>query len=89
MQLRRVNGLAPAVRSPVDLDRDGKVFVATGTGSDRVAAYYAWCMAQLTIVEAPERLRKGAGRYPQPVALLARIGVAISHTKAMAWERGC
>lgn len=52
-----------------------RVFVVTGTGSDRVVAYYAWCMAQLAIGDAPQRLRKGAGRYPQPVALLARLGV--------------
>lgn len=56
-----------------------KVFVVTQTGSDRVVAYYAWCMAQLAMGEAPERLRKGAGRYPQPVALLARLGVDRTH----------
>ena len=28
---------------------------------------------------APDRLRKGAGRYPQPVALLARLGVDTGH----------
>jgi GNAT superfamily N-acetyltransferase len=56
-----------------------KVFVVTGTGSDRVVAYYAWCMAQLAIGEAPDRLRKGAGRYPRPVALLARLGVDVRH----------
>jgi hypothetical protein len=27
----------------------------------------------------PERFGKGAGRYPQPVALLARLGVDIDH----------
>ncbi|MGC4110697.1 MAG: GNAT family N-acetyltransferase [Nocardioides sp.] len=56
-----------------------KVFVVTEAGSDQVVAYYAWCMAQLTISAAPERLRKGAGRYPQPVALLARLGVDATH----------
>ncbi len=56
-----------------------RVFVVTETGSDRVVAYYAWCMAQLAIGDAPERLRKGAGRYPQPVALLARLGVDHTH----------
>ena len=40
-----------------------------------VVAYYGWCMAQLTTSAAPVRLRRGAGRYPQPVALLARLGV--------------
>lgn len=56
-----------------------KVFVVTETGSDRAIAYYAWCMAQLKVEDAPVRLRKGAGRYPQPVALLARLGVDIDH----------
>lgn len=56
-----------------------KVFVVTETGSDRVVAYYAWCMAQLAMGDAPERLRKGSGRYPQPVALLARLGVDLTH----------
>lgn len=56
-----------------------KIFVVTETGSDRVVAYYAWCMAQLAIGDAPARLRKGAGRYPQPVALLARLGVDLAH----------
>lgn len=58
-----------------------KIFVVTETGSDRVVAYYAWCMAQLAIGDAPARLRKGAGRYAQPVALLARLGVDLTHER--------
>ena len=58
-----------------------KVFVVTQVGSDRVVAYYAWCMAQVARAAAPERLRKGAGRYPQPVALLARLGVHVDHER--------
>ena len=56
-----------------------KVFVVTEVGANRVVAYYAWCMAQLAIEDAPDRLRKGAARYPQPVALLARLGVDSNH----------
>jgi GNAT superfamily N-acetyltransferase len=56
-----------------------KVFVVTASDSPAVVAYYAWCMAQLTSPAAPERLLKGAGRYPQPVALLARLGVDTHH----------
>ena len=56
-----------------------RVFVVTEHGDDRVVAYYAWCMAQVHAGAAPVRLRKGAGRYPQPVALLARLGVDINH----------
>jgi hypothetical protein len=39
-------------------------------------------MAQLNTEATPERVRKGAGRYPQPVALLARLGVDIDHEGA-------
>ncbi|MDH5295191.1 MAG: N-acetyltransferase, partial [Acidimicrobiia bacterium] len=49
-----------------------KVLVVTPTDSDTVVAYYAWSMASISVVDAPARVRKGAGRYPQPVALLAR-----------------
>lgn len=56
-----------------------KVFVVTSTASREVVAYYAWLMAQLDLESAPPRLRKGAGRYPQPVVLLARLGVHENH----------
>jgi GNAT superfamily N-acetyltransferase len=56
-----------------------RVFVVTGQDSRVVVAYYAWCLAQLTVAASPERLPKGAGRYPQPVALLARLGVDLHH----------
>ena len=56
-----------------------RVFVVTHEGDSKVVAYYAWCMAQLDLAAAPERLKKGAGRYPQPVALLARLGVDTEH----------
>jgi GNAT superfamily N-acetyltransferase len=56
-----------------------RVFVVTERDSDLVVAYYAWCMAQVQTSSAPDRMRKGAGRYPQPVALLARLGVDVDH----------
>lgn len=56
-----------------------KVLVVTEDASDRVVAYYAWCMTEITVADAPVRVRKGAGRYPQPVALLARLGVHTEH----------
>jgi ribosomal protein S18 acetylase RimI-like enzyme len=55
------------------------VLVSTTAGDGTVAAYYAWSMASIGLVDAPDRLRKGAGRYPQPVAVLARLGVSIAH----------
>ena len=56
-----------------------RVLVVTPNDGLDVVAYYAWCMAGITIADAPPRLRKGAGRYPQPVALLARVGVSLGH----------
>jgi GNAT superfamily N-acetyltransferase len=58
-----------------------RAFVVTEPGSPVVVAYYAWCMAQVSTRAAPERLQKGAGRYPQPVALLARLGVDLHHER--------
>ena len=56
-----------------------RVFVVTTHDNNTVVAYYAWCMAQLDLEAVPPRVRKGAGRYPQPVALLARLGVDAAH----------
>ncbi len=53
--------------------------MATETNSSVVVAYYGWCMAQLVTDTAPARLLKGVGRYPQPGALLARLGVGAAH----------
>ncbi len=56
-----------------------KVFVVTELERADVVAYYAWSMASIGTTDAPLRLRKGAGRHPQPVALLARLGVSVRH----------
>ncbi len=62
-----------------DATGTSKVLVVTAPDSSEVVAYYAWCMAGIAIADAPVRLRRGAGRYPQPVALLARLGVSVRH----------
>ncbi|MFT7649945.1 MAG: GNAT superfamily N-acetyltransferase [Candidatus Poriferisodalaceae bacterium] len=58
-----------------------KVLVVTEANSTDVIAYYAWAMASITANDAPARLLKGSGRYPQPVALLARLGVHLAHER--------
>lgn len=58
-----------------------RVLVVTQAESRLVVAYYAWSMAGISIEDAPSRVRKGAGRYPQPVALLARLGVSLDHER--------
>jgi len=56
-----------------------RVLVVTPVDSNVVVAYYAWCMASVSVADAPARARQGSGRYPQPVALLARLGVDVGH----------
>jgi GNAT superfamily N-acetyltransferase len=56
-----------------------RVFVVTEVDQPHVVAYYAWCMASLAIADLPERLHRGAARTPQPIALLARLGVDQRH----------
>lgn len=56
-----------------------RVLIVTEEHSQVVVAYYAWAMASVTLANLPTRMRKGAGRYPQPVALLTRLGVARGH----------
>lgn len=56
-----------------------RVLVVTPRDGHEVVAYYAWTMAQIDLVDAPSRLARGVGRYPQPVALLARLAVDEGH----------
>lgn len=62
-----------------------KVLVVTPVDQPAVVAYYAWCMASVRPADLPARHRKGGGAYPQPVALLARLGV---HTDHEGWGLG-
>ena len=56
-----------------------RVLVVTAPDDDVVVAYYAWSMGSIALDDAPARLRRGAGRYRQPIALLARLGVDVDH----------
>ena len=56
-----------------------RVLVVTEVDQPQVVAYYTWCLASVAIANLPERLRRGAGRTPQPIALLARLGVDQRH----------
>lgn len=56
-----------------------RVLVVTPESSGEVVAHSAWCVASVSLADAPSRMRRGAGRHPQPVALLARLGVDVGH----------
>jgi len=50
-----------------------KTFVVSE--DDRVAGYFSLTVGQIDTTEAPERVRRGMGRYPIPVVILARLAV--------------
>lgn len=51
-----------------------RTFVVAGA-DERIVGYYSLAVGQVDTREAPERIRKGMGRYPIPVVILARLGV--------------
>jgi predicted N-acetyltransferase YhbS len=51
-----------------------KTFVVTD--DQRVVGYASLTVGQVDSTDAPERIRKGMGRYPIPVVILARLAVA-------------
>ncbi len=48
-----------------------------GLFEDRLAGFYTLVVGEVTMENAPERVKKGLGRYPVPLMLLARMGVSI------------
>ena len=42
----------------------------------RVVGYVSLTVGQVDVLDAPERVRRGMGRYPIPVAILARLAVS-------------
>ena len=48
------------------------------TNGARVVGYFSLTVGQIDVLEAPERVRKGMGRYPIPVVILARLAVTRS-----------
>ena len=51
-----------------------KTFIVTD--DDYVVGYYSLTVGQINALEAPERARKGMGRYPLPVVILTRLAVS-------------
>lgn len=42
---------------------------------ERVAGYFSLTLGQIDTLEVPDRIRKGMGRHPIPVVILARLAV--------------
>lgn len=47
--------------------------------SDRAAGYYSLTVGQMDTLEAPERVRRGMGRHPIPLIILARLAVDLDY----------
>lgn len=45
--------------------------------SDRVIGYFSLAVGQVDATEVPERIRRGMGRFPIPVVVLARLAVSV------------
>lgn len=52
-----------------------KTFVVADSG--RVVGYFSLTVGQVDVLEAPERISKGMGRYPLPAVILARLAVSM------------
>ena len=65
-----------------------RVLVVTQRGRVEVVGYYAWCMASIAVEAAPQRLRKGAGRYPRSRLLCGRVLASVSNTNGVVWVHG-
>lgn len=55
-----------------------KVYVACRRDASTIAGYYALNAGSVASEDAPARVSHGAGRYPVPVIVLARLGVDVS-----------
>jgi len=46
-----------------------------GIVGEVIVGYYALAVGQVTLEEAPERLKKGLAKHPVPIMLLARLAI--------------
>jgi predicted N-acetyltransferase YhbS len=67
------------LRHALQAQNSGSARTFVATEDDRVLGYYSLTVGQVDTLQAPERIRKGMGQYPIPVAILARLAVSIRH----------
>ena len=48
-----------------------------GLAEDKLAGFYTLVVGEVTMEDAPERVKKGLARHPVPLMLLARMGVSV------------
>ena len=55
-----------------------KTYVVT-EGDHEAVGYFSLTVGQIDTIEAPDRVRKGMGRYPIPMVIVARLAVSHQH----------
>lgn len=55
-----------------------RVYVVRRLSDDQVVGFHALASGSAMPISAPERVTKGAGKYPVPVIILTRLGVDLS-----------
>ncbi|MGB9510259.1 MAG: GNAT family N-acetyltransferase [Candidatus Acidiferrum sp.] len=53
----------------------GAVQTYVGVVGEVIAGYYTLAVSQVTLENAPERLKKGLAKHPVPIMLLARLAI--------------
>jgi len=65
------------VRYAMQAQSSGSARTCVVVEGTRVVAYFSLAVGQADAMEVPDRIRKGMGRYPIPVVILARLAVSL------------
>lgn len=65
------------VRHALQAQASGSARTCVVVEGDRVVGYFSLAVGQVDATEVPDRIRKGMGRFPIPVVILARLAVSL------------
>lgn len=65
------------VRHAMQAQSSGSARTCVVVEGARVVGYFTLAVGQADAMEVPDRIRKGMGRYPIPVVILARLAVSL------------
>jgi GNAT superfamily N-acetyltransferase len=65
------------VRHAMQAQSSGSARTCVVVEGSRIVGYFSLAVGQADALEVPDRIRKGMGRYPIPVVILARLAVSL------------
>ena len=65
------------IRHAIQAQSSGSARTCVVVEGARVVGYFSLAVGQADAMEVPDRIRKGMGRYPIPVVILARLAVSL------------